>query len=191
VNEYTRFVGFDVSAETIAVAVAAAGRAPVEDAGVLVTDPAAVRKWVMRQPDRATLLGCYEAGPTGFGLYRQSTALGVACHVVAPGLVPKRPTDRVKTDRRDARHLAAQLRAGALTAVRGPSEADEACRDLVRARTTAVQIRQRARQRIKSALLRWGLRPPQDLPAWGPAYRAWIRQVAPTPAPRDQVWASS
>lgn len=188
-TEYTRFVGFDVSADTMAVATAEVGRAPAEDAGVLAADPATVRKWVMRQPDRATLLVCYEAGPTGFGLYRQLTALGVACRVIAPGLVPTRPTDRLKTDRRDARHLAEALRAGTLTPIRVPTEAEEAFRDLVRARTMAVQVRQRARQRVKSALLRWGIRPPQGLAPWGPAYRAWIRQVAPIPAPRDQVWA--
>lgn len=158
-NEYTRFVGFDVSAETIAVA--APGQAPAEDEGMMGTDGASARRWVMREADRATLVVCYEAGPTGFGLDRYLTALGVACQVVAPGLVPKRPTDRVKTDRRDARHLAEQLRAGALTPVRIPTEGEEAFRDLVRARTSAVQLRQRARQRVKGALLRWGIRPPQ------------------------------
>ena len=187
-SEYTRFVGFDVSAATIAVAVAAPGRTPAVDAGVLAADAAAVRKGVMRQPDRGTLLTCYEAGPTGYGLQRQLTALGVACQVIAPGLVPTRPTDRLKTDRRDARHLADALRAETLTPVRGPTEAEEAFRDWVRARTTAVQVRQRARQRVKSTLLRWGLRPPGSPAAWGPAYRAWLRQVAPTPTPRDQVW---
>jgi len=188
-SEYTRFVGFDVSAATIAVAVAAPGRQPAEDAGTLPTDPAAVRKWVMRQADRAGVVVCYEAGPTGFGLYRQLTALGVTCQVVAPGLVPTRPTDRVKTDRRDARHLAEALRAGTLTPVRVPTEAEEAFRDLVRTRTMAVQVRQRARQRVQSTLLRWGIRPPAGLAAWGPAYQAWLRQVAPTPTPRDAVWA--
>ena len=159
-SEYTQFVGFDVSAATIAVAVAAPGRTPAVDAGVLAADAAAVRKWVMPQPDRGTLLVCYQAGPTGYGLQRQLTALGVACQVIAPGLVPTRPTDRVKTDRRDARHLADALRAGTLTPGWVPTEAEEAFRDLVRARTMAVQVRQRARQRLKSTLLRWGLRPP-------------------------------
>lgn len=190
-NEYTRFVGFDVSAATIAVAVAEPGRGAAEDVGMLSTDAAAIRKWVMRQPDRTTLLVCYEAGPTGFGLARQLGTLGVACQVVAPGLVPQRATDRVKTDRRDARHLAAALRAGTLTPVRLPTEAEEAFRDLVRARTTAVQIRQRARQRVKSLLLLWGIRPPQTGQAWSPAYRQWLTQVAPSPEPRPQVWAEA
>ena len=187
-SEYTRFVGFDVSAATIAVAVAAPGRTPAVDAGVLAVDTAAVRKGVMRQPDRGTLLTCYEAGPTGYGLQRQLTALGVACQVIAPGLVPTRPTDRLQTDRRDARHWADALRAGTLTPVRVPTEAEEAFRDWVRARTMAVQVRQRARQRVKSTLLRWGLRPPAGRAAWGPAYRAWLRPVTPTPTPRDPVW---
>ncbi len=187
-SEYTGFVGFAVSAATIAVAVAAPGRTPAVDAGVLAADAAAVRKGVIRPPDRGTLLTCYEAGPTGYGLQRQLAALGVTCQVIAPGLVPTRPTDRLKTDRRDARHLADALRAGTLTPVRVPTEAEEAFRDLVRARTTAVQVRQRARQRVKSTLLRWGLRPPGSPAAWGPAYRAWLRPGAPTPTPRDPVW---
>ena len=187
-SEYTQFVGLDVHAETIAVAIARPGRSPAEDAGTLGTETAQVRKWVMRHADRGTWLVCYEAGPTGFELYRQLTQLGVACQVVAPGLVPKRPTDRVKTDRRDARHLAAALRAGTLTPVRVPTAAEEAFRDLVRARTMAVQTRQRARQRVKSALLRWGIRPPEGLTAWNRAYHGWLHTVVPAPAPRDQVW---
>ncbi len=106
-----------------------------------------------------------------------------------PGLVPTCPTARIKTDRRDARHLADALRAGTLTPVRVPTEAEEAFRDLVRARTMAVQVRQRARQRVQSTLLRWDPRPPERPAAWGPAYRSWLQQVTPTPAPREPVWA--
>lgn len=186
-SEYTRFVGFDVSAATIAVAVAAPGRQPAEDAGTLPTDPAAVRKWVMRQADRAGVLVCYEAGPTGFGLYRQLTALGVTCQVVAPGLVPTRPTDRVKTDRRDARHLAEALRAGTLTPVRVPTEAEEAFRDLVRTRTMAVQGRHRARQRVKSTLLRWGSARPQASRPGAPRTRRGSARWPPPP-PRG-MWS--
>ncbi len=119
---------------------------------------------------------------------RQLTALGVACPVIAPGLVPTRPTDRLQTDRRDARHWADALWAGTLTPVRVPTAAEEAFRDWVRARTTAVPVRHRARQRVKSTLRRWGLRPPAGRAAWGPAYRAWLRPVTPTPPPRDPVW---
>jgi transposase len=85
--------------------------------------------------------------------------MGVACEVIAPGLIPHKATERVKTDRRDARKLAEDLRAGSLTRVHLPSEAEEAFRDLVRARAAAIADRRRLRQRMKSALLRWGIRP--------------------------------
>ncbi len=80
---------------------------------------------------------CYEAGPTGYGIYRQLLHLGVACDVIAPSLIPKRPGERVKTDRRDALRLAQLFRAGELTSVHVPIEEDEALRDLVRAREDA------------------------------------------------------
>ena len=83
--EDTRFVGWDVHGATMAVAQAAPGRGPATFEGTLATDPAVVRRWVERQPDRATLRVCYEAGPTGYGWARQLAAWGVACEVVAPG----------------------------------------------------------------------------------------------------------
>ncbi len=99
--EYTRFIGRDVHAATIAVAVAEAGRRPASFEGSLPATPEAVRQWVRRQPDVATIVVCYESGPTGFETARLLTELGVACQVIAPGLVPTKPTDRVKTDRRE------------------------------------------------------------------------------------------
>ena len=146
-------------------------------------------QWVHRQPDAATLLICYEAGPTGFGLARHLHALGVACEVIAPGLIPQKATDRVKTDRRDGRKLAEDLRAGSLTPVHLPSADEEAFRDLVRARASAVEDRRRSRQRMKSALLRWDIHRPEGLLAWGSHYRQWIRTLNPAPAPRSTVWA--
>lgn len=162
-SEYIRFVGFDENADGIAVAMAQPSQAPVEDASGLSANAAAVRKWVMRQAGRATLLVCYETGPTGFRLQRQLATRGVACQVIASGLVPTRPTARVKRDRGDARHWAYAWRAGTLTRVRVPTEAEGALPKLVRARTMAVQARQQARKRAKSAMLRWGIRPrPSD-----------------------------
>ena len=186
--EYTRFVGWDVHGATIAVAHAVPGRGPATFEGTLATDPAVVRRWVERQPDRATLLVCDEAGPTGYGWARPLAAWGVVCEVGAPGLVPVKATDRVKTDRRDAIKLAEALRAGTLTPGRVPSPAEEAFRDLVRGRTTAVQDHTRVRHRVKSALLRWGVRPPADRAPWGAPYLAWVRAYVPEDAARAAAW---
>jgi len=115
---------------------------------------------------------CYEAGPTGFGLYRHLTAAGIDCEVVAPGLVPSRPGDRVKTDRRDARHLASFHAAGMLSAIFVPSPELEALRDLVRAREDARLDRMRARHRLGKFLLRHDRRMPTT--CWGVTRRAWL-----------------
>jgi transposase len=99
---------------------------------------------------------CYEAGPTGFGLYRHLTAAGIACEVIAPSLVPARPGDRVKTDRRDARKLAFLYGAGLLEAIEVPTPEREAARDLVRAREDARLDRMRDRHRLSKFMLRHG-----------------------------------
>lgn len=100
----------------------------------------------------------YEAGPTGFALCRHLRARGIVCEVVSPSLVPKPASQRIKTDRRDAATMARLFRSGELTFIRVPDEADEAIRDLVRARLAAVEDQRRARQRIKGFLLRHGRR---------------------------------
>ena len=144
----TRFIGLDVHKASIAVAVAGAFGDP-EDHGQIANDPAAIRKLVDRLggPD-VRLSVAYEAGPTGYALHRQLTALGIECIVVAPSLIPARPGDRVKTDRRDAAKLARLLRSGDLTAVWNPDQAGEALRDLVRARDDAKADQLRARHRL-------------------------------------------
>ncbi|MHB8674684.1 MAG: IS110 family RNA-guided transposase [Candidatus Limnocylindrales bacterium] len=187
--EYTRYIGWDVHAATIAVAVAEAGRRPAHFEGTIPTQEHAVRQWVQRQPDATTVLVCYEAGPTGFEMARLLGELGVACQVIAPGLVPKRATDRMKTDRRDAVRLAEASRAGTLTPVRVPTRVEEAFRDLVRTRTRAVDDQSRVRRRVKSALLRWGVAIPVARRDWTAAYVAWIRHWSPDEAPRAQAWA--
>ncbi|NMP25142.1 IS110 family transposase, partial [Sulfobacillus harzensis] len=149
----------------------------------------AVTEWVRRQPDATTILVCYEAGPTGFGLARHLQRLQVACDVIAPGLIPQKAADRVKTDRRDARKLAEDLRSGSLTPVHLPTANEEAFRDLVRARASAVEDRRRLRHRMKSALLRWDIHRPEGMLAWRPRYRQWIRTLNPAPALRSTVWA--
>jgi transposase len=124
------------------------------DVEKIFNDEASIRRLIDRFPDRGRLRVCYEAGPTGFGLYRLLASMGVACDVVAPSLVPRAPGDRVKTDRRDARRLARLHRAGQLAAIRVPTEAEEAVRDLCRARADLVADRTRARHRLSKFLLR-------------------------------------
>src|SRR5439155_14108267 len=125
------FVGIDTSKLRNAVAIAEAGRrGEVRYQGEIDTTEAAVRKLVTRlaaQYERLTF--CYEAGPTGYGLHRLITDLGHDCMVVAPSLIPKKPGQQVKTNRRDAQNLAKLLRAGELTAVWVPDERHEAMRD--------------------------------------------------------------
>ncbi len=143
-----KYVGLDVHKETIAVAVAEEGRAAPTSIGTIRNDPAAVRKLIRQLGGRARLRCCYEAGPCGYVLYHQLTDQGVSCQVVAPSLVPRRPGDRVKTDRRDALKLALGLRAGTLTPIWVPDPADEAMRDLVRAREDALEDLLGARHRL-------------------------------------------
>jgi transposase len=121
------------------------------------------------------LRSCYEAGPTGYVLYWQLTALGVECQVVAPTLVPVKAGDRVKTDRRDAEKLARCHRAGDLTAVWVPDEAHEALRDLVRTREAAKKDQLRARHRLSKFLLRHGRRQPEGMKAWTKKHLEWVK----------------
>ena len=148
------YVGFDTSKTKHAVAVAEGGReGEVRYLGEIEATPAAVERLLGKLAHKyKTLHVCYEAGPTGFGLYRHIRALGYACDVIAPSLVPKRPGDRVKTNRRDAVTLARLLRAGELTPVWVPDEVHEAVRDLVRAREAAARDLRHKRQQVLSFL---------------------------------------
>jgi transposase len=143
----------DTSKNTIAVGILRADETS-PDTEKIFNDEASVRRLIGRFPDRSALRVCYEAGPTGFGLYRLLASMGVACDVVAPSLVPRSPGDRVKTDRRDCRRLARLHRAGELTAIRVPTQEQEAVRDLCRARADMVADRTRARHRLSKFLLR-------------------------------------
>ena len=138
-REKLRFLGLDVHAETIAVAVAEAD-GEVRSLGTIVNREESIRKFIRKLGPPERLRACYEAGPTGFVLYWQLTQLGIECDVVAPSLVPKKPGDRVKTDRRDALKLARSHRSDDLTAVWVPDESSEALRDLVRARRQLSRI---------------------------------------------------
>ena len=171
-----RFIGLDVHADTIAVAVAEPD-GEVRSMGVIPNQPESIRKLVNKLGPVEPLRVCYEAGPTGYVVYWQLTALGVKCEVVAPTLVPTKAGDRVKTDRRDAEKLARCYRAGDLTAVWVPDAAHEALRDLVRCREAAKKDQLRARHRLGKFLLRRGRRPPATMHAWTQAHLAWVKTV--------------
>lgn len=172
-----RWAGLDVHAETIAVAVAE-GTGEVRSVGVIPNRPEAVRRLVKQLGGAQGLRVCYEAGPTGYVLYWQLTALGVGCEVMAPTLVPVRPGERVKTDRRDARKLTGSYRAGELTPVWVPDPAHEALRDLVRAREAGRRDQLRARHRLGKFLLRQGRRAPEGVRAWSQRHAQWLGTVA-------------
>ena len=152
-----KYVGLDVHAETIAVAIA--DSAELRSYGNIPAHTHALDRLHKRlSEDGSQVRYVYEAGPTGFALCRHLRGRGISCAVVSPSLIPKRASDRVKTDRRDALTLARLLRAGELTSIHIPDEADEAIRDLVRGRLRAVEDLRRCRQRIKGFLLRYGRR---------------------------------
>jgi transposase len=170
-----RFIGLDVHAETIAVAVAEPG-GEVRSLGTIPNRVEPVARLIRKLGKPEQLRACYEAGPTGYVLYWQLSELGVKCEVIAPTLVPVKAGDRVKTDRRDAEKLARCYRAGDLTAVWVPDAAHEALRDLVRARLAAKRDQVRARNRLGKFLLRHGRRAPEGSRAWSTKYLAWIKR---------------
>jgi transposase len=168
------YVGLDVHKDGIVVAIADSGlRGEVRDYGRTANTAAALERLVRKLGgDGTTLRFCYEAGPCGYGIQRQLSGHRHECVVVAPSLIPKRPGDRVKTDRRDAASLARLHRAGELTAVWVPDVGHEAMRDLVRARLDAVHALRRARQQLSGFLLRQ--RCHYGRPAWTKLHRRWL-----------------
>jgi len=177
-RDNTRFVGLDVSRRSIAVAVA-------PDAGepyflrTIPNLPDAVESLITDlRRDSKSVVSCYEAGPTGLGLQRQLTHLGVACLLVAPSLIPHAPADHVKTDRKDALKLARMLRAGDLVAAYVPTPDDEELRDLCRAREAAQFHATRAKNVLAKLLMRWGIEAPADCPnRWTIRYWRWLRSL--------------
>jgi transposase len=180
----TLFVGLDVHKETIAVAhVGEEREAEVVSLGTIGTRQCDIDKLIRKLHAKGkTLHFVYEAGPCGYWLYRYLTKKNLKCWVVAPSSIPKKAGDRVKTDRRDAVQLARLLRSGDLTPVYVPEVADEAVRDLVRAREDALKDGKAAKARLKAFLLRQDLRY-EGRATWGPAHLRWLAKVVcPTPA---------
>ncbi len=173
----TTDVGLDTSKKAIQVAMLLPGRRePVE--WELANEPAAVKRLAKRLSRDAVgeLRVCYEAGPCGYTLQRQLRAAGVDSIVVAPSLVPVKPGERIKTNRRDARKLAQALRADGLTEVHPPTPEEEAVRDLSRCREDAREDLLRARHRLGKMLLRRGL--VHCRKAWTQAHRRWLRSLS-------------
>lgn len=171
-----RYVGMDVDVDKIAAAVLEVGGGQAVEERMLVNRPSAVRKYFESLVQEGEVHACYEAGCFGFTLHRQLTQMGVQCMVAAPGLIPKRPSDRVKTDRRDAHSLARLLRSGDLTAVNVPTEGDEAVRDWLRMYEDTKGDLKKAKQRVLHFLLRHGIRY-RDSTNWTGKHRAWLKTL--------------
>jgi transposase len=172
------YVGLDTSKETIHVAVLRPGTSQALSSH-LPNEPEAVRRMtrkLLREAAGGEVVMAYEAGPCGYALQRQVEKLGARCLVVAPSLIPKKPGERIKTDRRDAKKLAEYLRNGQLTEVKPPSLEQEAARDLVRCREDLIEDLARIRHRIAKMMLRRGL-VSREARAWSSAHRRWLRAM--------------
>jgi len=184
----TLFVGLDVHKETIAVAHASPDRSSdVVYVGQIGTKEADIAKLLRRLHSHAsTLVVAYEAGPCGYGLCRTLAKKGLSCMVGAPSLIPKKPGERVKTDRRDAAQLARLLRSGDMTSIYVPTIEDEAVRDLSRAREAAIGVLKDAKLRLKSLLLRHGLHD-SGRATWNEAHLQQRIERCPKPI-QDIAW---
>ncbi len=174
-NKYTKYVGLDTHKDTIAVAISEARSGAVRYYGAIPNEPKAIAKLVKTLTATGAVVSfCYEAGPCGYGLYRQLTELGQACVVVAPSLIPTKPGNRVKTDRRDSEALARLHRAGELTPVWVPTQEQEAMRDLTRAREDMKELERHTKQRLTAFLLRHGRVYTGGKVRWTQAHSRWL-----------------
>ncbi len=172
-KQVTTYVGIDAHKKDLFIAMLI-GNQTTPVTWQLANEPQAVRRLVRKLEREAPgpVQMCYEAGPCGYALQRQVTTARVTCQVIAPALIPRKPGERIKTNRRDARKLVELHRAGLLTEVRPPTPEDEAVRDLCRARDDAREDLQRARHRLGKLLLRRGLH--FSGRNWTQAHRRWV-----------------
>jgi transposase len=166
-------VGLDVHKDSIAIGIAEPGRTPGRVVGTIAHDAPKLLKQLTKLGGPSRVHVVYEAGPTGYGLQRKLVANGYECEVIAPSKMPRRPGDRIKTDRRDCVQLAECSRAGQLHAVWIPRAEDEAMRDLARAREDAVNSRRQMRQQLKGFLLRRDVRY-AGKSSWSKTYYRWL-----------------
>jgi len=177
-NQFIKYVGLDTHKDTIAVAVADAVGGKPRFYGEIANTPTALSKLMKDvSPNGEVISYCYEAGPCGYGIYRQISDSGHDCRVVAPSLIPTKPGDRVKTDRRDCENLARLHRVGELTPVWVPDQEQEAIRDLTRAREDMKHLERQARQRLSAFLLRHGQRYDSGKSKWTQAYWRWLEHI--------------
>ena len=169
------FVGLDVHKDSISIAACDRGREPARFVGTVSSDVRQVIKALSKAGEPSEICVVYEAGPTGYGLYRELRRRGYRCEIVAPSLIPRRAGDRIKNDRRDCARLAELARAGELKAIWVPDEAHEAVRDLCRAREDAVGARLKARQQLKAFLVRHDRRYPGKT-SWNKSHERWITE---------------
>lgn len=172
------YVGLDAHANSIHVAVILPGAFEVSEEWQIAHDARSLRRLAERLSAMAQgeVRAVYEAGPCGYALKRALDKLGISCEVVAPSLIPVKPGERVKTDLRDARKLATLLKGRLLTVVHPPNEAEEALRDLMRARQDAKKDLLSARHRLSKMLLRYGLRF-NETKNWTKKHWAWLKRM--------------
>ena len=185
-SKIVHYIGLDVHKDSIAVAIAPQNSTEVRRYGIIGGTLQAVDNLLKKlaKPNLELRL-VYEAGPCGFVLCRHLRSKGIHCDLVCPSLIPKKASDRVKTDRRDADQLARLYRAGELTPIHVPDQEDEAIRDLVRARTAAVCDQRRARNRLKGFLLRLGFRYTGKT-SWNDAHKRYLSGLL-MPRPAQQI----
>jgi transposase len=166
------WIGLDVHARSVEASVVDSASGELSRRRVSSLEVSPIVEWLGTLP--GPVRACYEAGPTGYGLARAARAAGISMEVIAPSKTPRRPGDRIKTDRRDAELLVRQLMAGALTVVRVPSIGEEAARDVVRSREQIRRDLMRARHRVSKLLLRNGRVYPAAAGTWSQAHREWL-----------------
>ncbi len=177
-NQYITSVGMDVHKRSINVAVVLPGSTQITEEWQLANEPRAIKRLVkkVKRLSPGEAVACYEAGPCGYALKRKLDDLGLPCVVIAPSLIPVKPGERIKTDRRDARKLATLFMAGLLTEVHPPDPKEESVRDLTRAREDAKQDQTRARHRLSNILYRHGFIY-TETNNWTKTHHAWLRKV--------------